>query len=85
MAATGVAFLLAASTCTYAYATDPWAKLPMDNSTQLTAPQQKKHKRSLREAREHALQVLLQAERERSELALREAQVSAVWEEEDAQ
>ena len=75
---TGLAFVLAASTCTLA--TDPWANVQADNSTHLSATQEKPRKRSLREAREHALKVLFQAERERSELAMQDAQASAVWE-----
>lgn len=75
---TGLAFVLVASSCTVA--PDPWAAVHTDNSTHLSAPLEKKRKRSLGEARKHALQVLLQAERERGELAVKEAQATAIWE-----
>jgi len=74
----GLALFLAAST--YTLATDPWAAKG-DTATNVgTAIPKQKMVRSLREARDHAMQVLLQAERERIELAIAEAKVSSFLE-----
>ena len=78
----GFALVLATSTCTLA--ADPWVNVQTDNSTHLSAPQEKRRKRSLREAHKHALQVLFQAEHERRELALKEGQATAIWEDTDS-